>query len=275
MDKEIIFFYCVADDFFKAMNLKEDSQIHMNNAEVVTVALTAARFFGGNLEKSREFLSEGNYIKNMLSKSRLCRRLHAIPDEFWQYLPLNLPEIQQKVETEKEFIIDSFPIPVCDNIRIPRRHLYKDEKYRGKCVSKRRYFLGLKAHVLMTSDYHPIEWMLTIGSENDCKAFDRFTLNLPVDSNIYADSIYTNYEIEDLLLETSNIHLNSQRKSNSKRPRSGCMDYIIKSLRKKVETAFSVLTNLFPKKIHATTEKGFALKCAFFIAAFSCWQCFI
>ena len=37
MDKEIIFFYCVADDFFKAMNLKEDSQIHMNNAEIVTV----------------------------------------------------------------------------------------------------------------------------------------------------------------------------------------------------------------------------------------------
>ena len=61
MDKEIIFFYCVADDFFKAMNLKEDGQIHMNNAEVVTVVLTAVRFFGGNLKKSRHFLSEGKY----------------------------------------------------------------------------------------------------------------------------------------------------------------------------------------------------------------------
>ncbi len=43
-------------------------------------------------------------------------------------------------------------------------------------------------------------------------------LNLPLDSTIYADSIYTNYEIEDLLLETGNIKLNSQRKVNSKRP---------------------------------------------------------
>jgi len=43
------------------MNLKEDGQIQMNNAEIVTVALTAARFFGGNLEKSRHFLSEGKY----------------------------------------------------------------------------------------------------------------------------------------------------------------------------------------------------------------------
>ena len=235
MDKEVIFFYCVADDLFKAMHLREDSQVHMNNAEVVTVALTAARFFGGNLEKSRQFLQEGKYIPKMLSRSRLCRRLHAIPNEFWQYLPLSLPGVQQEMETIKEFIIDSFPIPVCDNIRIPRRHLYKDEQYRGKCASKRHYFLGLKAHVLMTSNYHPIEWMLTAGCENDCKAFDRFALNLPPDSVIYADSIYTNYEIEDLLLDTCNIKLNSQRKANSKRPRSGCVDYIIKCLRKKLK----------------------------------------
>jgi len=65
----------------------------------------------------------------MLSKSRLYRRLHAIPDRFGQYLTLSLPGIQQEIETVKEFIIDSFSIPACDNIRIPRRHLYKDEEY--------------------------------------------------------------------------------------------------------------------------------------------------
>ena len=58
MDTEVIFFYCVADDFFKAMHLREDTQVHMNNAEVVSVALTAACFFGGNLESSRKFLLE-------------------------------------------------------------------------------------------------------------------------------------------------------------------------------------------------------------------------
>lgn len=272
MDTEIIFFYCVADDFFKAMHLKENEQVQMNNAEVVTVALTAACFFGGNIENSRKFLLENRYIPNMLSKSRLCRRLHAIPTEFWQYLPLNLPGVQEEMDQNKEFIVDSFPIPVCDNIRIARRHLYKEERYRGKCVSKRRYFLGLKAHVLMTSDYHPVEWLLTVGSENDNKAFSRFDLNLPKESTIYADAIYTNYEVEDLLAEIENIKLYAQRKSNSKRPRPGWIEYTITTLRKKVETGFSVLTHLFPKTIHAVTEKGFALKCACFITAFSCLQ---
>ena len=157
----------------------------------------------------------------MLSKSRLCRRLHAIPDSFWRYLPLTLPGIKESMTRSKEFIIDSFPIACCDNIRIPRRRLYKEEYYRGKCVSKRRYFLGLKAHVLMTTDYQPVEWMLTAGCENDCKAFGRFDLNLPEDSIIYADSVYTNYEIEDLLKEVEKITLYSQRKLNSKRQRPG------------------------------------------------------
>lgn len=272
MDKEIIFFYCVADDFFKSMNLREDNQNHMNNAEVVTVALTAACFFCGNIENSRKFLMENGYIQDMLSKSRLCRRLHLIPEEFWRYLPLNLPGITEKMDKNKEFIIDSFPISSCDNIRIGRRHLYKDECYRGKCVSKRRYFLGLKAHVLMTIDYQPVEWLLTAGCENDNKAFGRFYLNLPEGSIIYADSVYTNYEVEDLLEGAEKIKLYSQRKSNSKRSRPGWTEYIIKMMRKKVETGFSVLTHLFPKKIHATTDKGFALKCAFFITAFSCLQ---
>jgi len=51
----------------------------MNNAEVVMVSWVASWFFGDKWEKARMFLKEKGYIPNMLSKSRLCRRLHAIP----------------------------------------------------------------------------------------------------------------------------------------------------------------------------------------------------
>ena len=40
--------------------------------------------------------------------------------------------------------IDSFPIPVCDNIRISRSRLYQGEGWRGKIASKHRYFYGTK-----------------------------------------------------------------------------------------------------------------------------------
>ncbi len=271
MESKIIFFYCVADDLFKSMHLIEDERILMNNAEVATVSLVAAFLFGGNWEKARIFLKEHKYIPNMLSKSRLCRRLHGIPEEFWMRLPFVLPGIDQEINSVKEFIIDSFPVAVCDNIRIRDRHLLLGEEYRGKCVSKRRYFLGVKVHVLMTPCYHSIEWILTPGRESDVRALHRFNLPLPEGSVVYADAAYTDYEEEELL-ESQDIHLYSQRRSNSKRPRPGWLDFLITTSRKKIETGFSMLTNLFPKSIHAVTDQGFMLKCASFITAYSCWR---
>jgi len=38
------------------------------------------------------------------------------------------------------YVIDNFPVPVCDNIRIPRANIYKDEAVRGYQPRKRRYF---------------------------------------------------------------------------------------------------------------------------------------
>jgi hypothetical protein len=272
MELEIIYFYCVADDLFKAMHITEDRQVCMNNAEVVTVSWVASWLFGSNWEKARTFLKEKGYIPRMLSKSRFCRRLHAIPEEFWQQLSFFLPGIQRDIQDNKEFIIDSFPLPACDNIRIKRRHLLRGEQYRGKCVSKRRYFLGIKVHVLMTTHYLPIEWLFTPGSESDVKALHRFNFNLPEGSVIYADPGYTDYQEEDLLREIAGIDLYAQRKSNSKRKRAGWLEFLITFMRKRVETGFSMLTNLLPKSIHAVTDKGFMIKCASLVTAFTCWK---
>ncbi len=78
MEEIIITVFCLCDDLVKALNIKEDKQVKMSNAEVMTVALSAALFFNGNFQRSREFLSEHGYIPNMLSKSRFNRRLLAI-----------------------------------------------------------------------------------------------------------------------------------------------------------------------------------------------------
>ncbi|MBC6472295.1 MAG: IS982 family transposase, partial [Hormoscilla sp. GM102CHS1] len=36
----------------------------------------------------------------------------------------------------QEYILDSFPVPVCDNIRIDRCQIYNKEEYRGYIASK-------------------------------------------------------------------------------------------------------------------------------------------
>jgi len=87
---------------------------------------------------------------------------------------------------------------------------------------------------------------------------------------IYADPGYTDYEEEDFLMDSQNICLYAQRKSNSKRERTGYLEFVITHMRKRIETGFSMLTRLFPKSIHAVTDQGFMIKCASFITAFTC-----
>lgn len=79
METQIIVTFCVCDDIIKSLRIKEDVQIQMTMAEVLTTVFTAARFFGGNHEHARKFLREYGYIPKMLSKSQFNRRWHKIP----------------------------------------------------------------------------------------------------------------------------------------------------------------------------------------------------
>jgi hypothetical protein len=57
------------------------------------------------------------------------------------------------------------------------------------------------------------------------------------------------------------------RKKNTKRPLKPWEEYIQKFCRKVIETTNSLITKLFPKKIHAVTAKGFEMKVALFVIA--------
>ena len=58
------------------------------------------------------------------------------------------------------------------------------------------------------------------------------------------------------------------RKKNSKRKRGGFVENGIKFIRKRIESAFSVIKQLFPAHIHAVTHQGFELKVFLFALAY-------
>ncbi|MCX6082402.1 MAG: hypothetical protein NTW32_22985 [Chloroflexi bacterium] len=51
MDIQIIAIFCLCEDMLKAIHHYEDPQRRLSDAEVMTTAITAATYFGGNLEK--------------------------------------------------------------------------------------------------------------------------------------------------------------------------------------------------------------------------------
>jgi len=121
------------------MNHHKDPQCRMSDAEVMTTALVAAFCFGGNRSQACRWLAEPRYIPNMLSKSRFNRRLHRIKPLFLTLFAC-LAEVWKDLNADCIYSIDTFPIPVCDNIRISRARVYQGEAYRGYIPGKRRYF---------------------------------------------------------------------------------------------------------------------------------------
>ena len=268
MDDKIIATFCLCDDLLKTIHHQEDSQCQMNDAEIMTTALIAALYFRGNHESARTLLKQYGYIPQMLSKSRFSRRLHRIKDIFIILFHL-LGKIWKTLNTEAIYVIDSLPVAVCDNIRIRRSKIYSKEDFRGYQASKKRYFYGLKIHLMVTQDGQPVECFLTPGSFGDVDALKSYVYELPDGAIIYADRAYNDYEIEDLLKEVEPIHLLPIRKKNSKRALSPSVAFVQSYHRKRVETAGSLIEQLLPKSIHAVTSQGFELKVALFVIASS------
>lgn len=267
MDTYIVLVYCLCDDMLTAMNHHEDSQCQLNDAEIMTIALVAAMYFGGNYTTARSFLSEQGYIVQTISPGRFSVRLQRISHHFATLFNL-LGEIWKASNDENIYAVDTFPIAVCDNIRIPRCRIYQSEAYRGYQASKKRYFYGLKIHMLVTKNFEPVEFFLTPGSYSDTSGLSCFEFDLPPESTVFGDKAYNHYLVEDLLA-VQGVQLQPMRKKNSKRPLPPWIRYLQAYFRKAVETTGSLIQRLLPKSIHATNSAGFELKVALFSLAAS------
>ena len=165
-------------------------------------------------------------------------------------------------------MIDSFPIASCDNIRIKRSRRSCGEAYRGYIASKRRYFYGLRLHLVITATGQPVELFLLPGADNETGALQWYQFDLPAGATIVGDTAFTVYAIEDDL-HALGIGLCPLRKKNAKRTVPPWETYLRELQRKCIETTGSVLLQRFPKTIHAVTAAGFELKLVLFVPAYS------
>lgn len=266
MDKQILAIYTLVSDLLQRMKHQENVQCRMSDAEVITTAIVAALYFGGKHESARSMLNAPQYIPEMLSKSRFCRRLHRV-----RHLVITLIDMMgehwKALNEDAIYVIDSFPVAVCDNWRIRRSSIYKGEAYRGKIASKKRYFYGVKLHLMVTVRGEPVEFFLSPGSESDVTYLTAFSFNLPDESEVYADKAYNKYWVEDIINETGMVEFWPVRKKNSKRKYPPWKALWIKKQRKMVETTGSLIESRLPKSIHAVTAAGFELKIALFVLA--------
>jgi hypothetical protein len=199
-------------------------------------------------------------------------------------------------QTEKRvYVVDTKPIPICQNIRISNCHLVDnhkskekvrniitgkvrkkvDEDYRGYCASKREYFYGLKLNLMKNCLDFPREYSIHVARTSDLDCYRSLNLNLQPNSEVIGDKAYNNLQLESdckNLIEYSNLNLNPIRKRNTRQMKDS--DYFIelakRIARRPIETLFSQLE----MKIQATSLDGFVMKIHFSVLGRSIQQLF-
>lgn len=266
-DTKITALYCIVDDMLKNLHHYEDSRVKVSDSEVITTALVSVLYFGGHWDNARSFMKMKGYSPNMLDKSRFCRRLHRVSDLLMSMF-YQMGQHIKDMAGAADYVMDSFPVAACENIRIKRSKILKGKMWHGKQSSMARYFYGVRVQVL-TYKGIPVEFCMVPGRENDSQALGKLPLQVAPESSIYMDAGYTDYKAEDLIFEAELIRLMVGRKSNSTRKDEPHVRYLKERMRKNVETCFSELKAKMLRHIHAVTQQGFLIKVALFVIAFA------
>lgn len=251
--------YCFLDDLLLKINPEAiDNRRKLTDAQMVTIVIVAAKYFYGNQASACSYL-QSHYGFTMPDKSNFNRMLHKLADLIAE-LFFHLGLIFKHLNISNSYLIDSFPVPVCKNIRIRGAKLVGGKTYRGYNASKREYFYGFKVHVITTAEGIPIHYLVTAGSVHDNTAFQGMDMDLPVGSELYGDAAYLNQEMKELLLDFEGVSLKAATKKNTLIRNTWAEELENRYYRKRIENTFADITAKFPRKIHAVTAKGFLLK---------------
>jgi hypothetical protein len=261
--------YVISDEVLRILKVEDKPQSRMSNAEVITFAIVTAKFFSGNYKMARYLCKKLGLFPDILSNSRLNRRIHSIPWTYWHAIFRFLSFLSKQASNACYFAIDSFPVSYCQKNRIDKRRGFLKPEYLGFAASKKRYFCGIKVHMVVTNQGRPIEVQFSPGAESDINVLWTMELDIPAHSILYADGAYNCFDLEDVL-QDEGIHLLAKRGVKAKnRRRSPTEERAISSKRQIVETAFSSIINMFPRFIKSRTENGFLIKIFCFVVAYS------
>lgn len=257
--------FCIIDDLLPLLGHKDDPQTKTPSSVILTLAILSALHFGGNHKKTLAFAQDFTLFSHLPSPSRFNRRVHALKPYLLALLPL-LARLWKDLHQAQAYALDTFPIPVCENIRAQRCKLAPERAYRGYVPSKRVYFHGFKLHLLVDKGRFVHEVALTPGSVHDLSSLFLLPLEVEEGKALYMDRGYESYVWEDVLREALGVEVMPIRKRRSRRY-VPWLQYLAIVGRRVVETVGSMLHGLFPRRIHAVTQEGFVLKVLTFVLA--------
>jgi len=245
----IVTAFVVIDKTMSTLGHRDHVLARASDAEVLTVAVVAAKYCQNHLERALQMMHLGHYLSGPLSISRFNRRLHRLAD----WLGLIVETLGALFATGEAFLIDSMPIPVCRRARARRSRKLSGRDFCGDCAAKKERFFGWRLHLVCTTDGVPVAFDLVPGGLHE------LTYGLPTGAAVYGDKAYNAADDEAAILTDSGVRLVPLRKANM-RPNLWADKLALRAWRKRIEALFSQLEAMGVQRLRARANPGLQLK---------------
>lgn len=236
--KKLITTFCILDDLsvFLLGKEKRGRPNSLSISEVATITIMKT-VFGISCLKKLYCLLKTKYPKDfkLPCYKNFVLTLNKYSFYFLLFVNVLLQLKRKKAGIVK--IIDSTPIPVCKNIRIPTHKVMKRIATRAKTQAC-GWFYGLKLHLITDINHNLLFIKFSTANIDDRKVLDEFLNNLE-NSLILADAGYISKKLQKKAYFKNNLLLTSVKKS-MKRLASQFQLYLL-HLRARIESVFSVL----------------------------------
>ena len=137
--------------------------------------------------------------------------------------------------------IDSTPIRVCKNKRIPRHKVFEGIAQRGK--STVGYFYGFKLHFVTNDKGEILNFVITPGNTDDREPLKDKKFVEKIKGKLYADKGYVSKELTEVLF-VDGLHLITHIRNNMKNVLMEMKDKILLRKRSVIETINDELINI-------------------------------
>jgi hypothetical protein len=251
----IITVFALADDLMTQLGHTSHVLADVPDAEVITVAIVAAKYFQNHHERTLCLMHQQGYLSGSLSVSRFNRRLHAL-HHWLGFIVETLTEVFVQGEV---FIIDSMPIPTCRRARARRCRKVRGRDYCGYCAAKKEKFFGWRLHLICTPEGIPVRYTFLPGGWHDLTPIYELTLDLSVDATVFGDKGYVSEPTADFILDDNLVRLVAQPRKNMA-PLAWADEYDLRQVRHAIETLYSQLESMGVQRLHARTIQGMDLK---------------
>lgn len=250
-DDYIVAVFVIVDDMLKVMNCQTDVRAHVSDAEVITVAIMAAKYFFNNHERALCIMQRLGYV-GKLSVSRFNRRFHKLKTIFlWL-----LDRIGECFQHGRVFIIDTCPLPVCRYWRANRCRKVRGKSYFGYCASQNMHYFGFQLHLVCDTRGIPVAFEVLPARWDELCPLQYLLADLPEQSDVVADKGYISDYDWRLAYYYGGVTIHTEYRKNMR----GEVNWLVRQHRKTVETVFSQLEKMGIQRLHARTLDGFYLK---------------